>query len=726
MLKLFQINNTTVVFLIFLVAVSTCLNAQTKYINFRHYSLQDGLSSYKVVKVLEDRYGFIWIATQDGLNRFDGKSMVIYNKSSLERHRLAGNDITDILEDSIRNILWVTTSFGGLNGIDLKTGIVVTNFSVWQNNFSHPWLKSIIQNNEDLLIGSFDGITIYDIKEKKFRTSIKIPFDKKKNNNKEYDINIFFKDEFGRIWIFIADYGLLIYSKKGYKLISLHSLQELNITDRYVYKRFNGCGKIENGKLLLAANNGITIIKYDATNKIKILSGIIESYDNKEIKTLTIDKKNNIWFSTNDGLYFRKVNDSLFFIKDINDENKKKWIRSVNSIYFDDNNQIWLGTLQGLMLGNIFKNPFLSFSQSADLKTAINRTNFIFPFNDNIQYACADDGLYEIDNSNGIIRKIKEGLFWSMFRNYDGNLILSGLKQLLVFIPPNQFINIENVYPELRSISMEMFNSFVLWQDSLAFWGSEEYNGVYKWNFKRKTLLDINSSLSKPLMSGIINTIYKDEKDRLWILSDSNFTVYSPLTNSLKNFSFKNPLTNESFTFYFDICEASGSYWMTSYSSGIIQIDSSFNFKKLISVKDGLLNAGLYKIFAINDSTLMTTSNNGISQIKIPNLFITNYSKIDGLHSDAFEENCGKVYNNKIYVGGPDGFTIVDPGFLSKNIVSPKLYVSKIFIKAQYSSIDTSNLDIESLSIPNNFTQVTLTFSAINFVAPKKQPSLIK
>ena len=116
-----------ILFLCCLFLITYQAKTQTIPINFRHYSLADGLSSYKVVKVLQDRFGFMWIATQDGLNRFDGKDMLIYNKSANDKHVLAGSDITDLLEDTARNILWVISSYGGLNGIDVKTGIVKYN-----------------------------------------------------------------------------------------------------------------------------------------------------------------------------------------------------------------------------------------------------------------------------------------------------------------------------------------------------------------------------------------------------------------------------------------------------------------------------------------------------------------------------------------------------------------------------------------------------------------------
>ena len=59
------------------------------YYKFNHFPPSSGLSSVFVTKILKDPYGFFWVGTQDGLNRFDGKKFEIYNKGMTASHRLA-------------------------------------------------------------------------------------------------------------------------------------------------------------------------------------------------------------------------------------------------------------------------------------------------------------------------------------------------------------------------------------------------------------------------------------------------------------------------------------------------------------------------------------------------------------------------------------------------------------------------------------------------------------
>ena len=462
--------------------------SQTQYINFRHYSLADGLSAYKATKVLQDRFGFMWIATQDGLNRFDGKDIIIYNKSARGKHLLLGSDITDMVEDSTRNILWVTSSYGGLNGIDLKTGTVQHAISVADSGrrFPDPWLRTIFQNGDDLWIGTNNGITIFNIKERQFKDPGAFPPQKVKNSDNKYDVNILFKDEFGRIWAF-SGFGIVLYSAADYSVISSLPFAELGLPEGYFSKRFSSYQPVKRGQLLLATNNGIKRISYDQSAVIKNAEELIAGAVGKNINYLNFDRLGNLWFATDEGLYKRNAeNGALSHVEDVNLVDQKKWTQSINTIFFDYYNNFWLGTLQGFAIATKTNTPFINFFQSADFKTKINRANFIFPITDTSEYICAWDGLFRVENPSRKIQRLKEGSFWHIFRHRDGNFLTSTDKKYFVFQPPDRFMGVEEIYPELAAISDENISSSISWDDSLFYLGSERGNGVYEWNYKRK------------------------------------------------------------------------------------------------------------------------------------------------------------------------------------------------------------------------------------------------
>ena len=700
------------------------LPGQIQHINFRHYSLSEGISSYKVVKVLQDRFGFIWIATQDGLNRFDGKDIVIYNKSALHKHVLAGSDITDMIEDTSRNILWVISSYGGLNGIDIKTGNVKYSITVQDtaSNFSHGFLKCILLNKDELWIGTFNGITIYKPGDKKFENSIKIPFKKNNTNSYLFDINLLYKDDNDNIWVFVENYGLVIYSGKDHSVISSYTLAALHLPEEYIYRRFNCIQKTGQNKMLLATTQGIKKIEYKNAVALMINDEKIPIANDRDIRSLQFDNNDHLWFASGTGLFrYDPSTHSTVSIKEVNNSDQKKWLSSINSVFFDKQNNLWLGTLQGVAVAPNSQTAFINFFQSKDLKTKINRAYYIYPFNDSVQYVCAEDGFYRVDNFSGNITLVKGGMIFAyVFRHQDGNLIVSGENRVFVFKPPDRFIEIEKVYPELFAIKNEIINSGVNWRDSLVFFGSEKENGIYEWNHKQRSLKIINKNSPDPLKSNSVNGICKNKNDEIWILSDNSFAVYDPLDAIMVNYELQSPSSNQPLNLFFDMCEAAGTYWLASYGSGIIQLDKQYKIKNIISTTQGMANAGVYKLFPVKDSFLYATSNNGLCRINIRDLSISNYHESDGLHSDAFEEFCGIEEKGKIYAGGPNGFTIINTKYLEPNTVAPVAFIHRVTMQTKTGFTDTSDIFLKSVKIPSTILQSTVYFSGIQYSNPER------
>jgi len=134
--------------IVLITAVSSSLRAQVPDVRFEHISIEQGLSQDIVKSILQDRQGFMWFGTEDGLNRYDGYSVTVYKNDPLDSNSLSNNSINVLFEDSRGNIYAQNvTSSGGLGGgvttgVDQSpTGQVPSKVSL-QQNYPNPFNPS--------------------------------------------------------------------------------------------------------------------------------------------------------------------------------------------------------------------------------------------------------------------------------------------------------------------------------------------------------------------------------------------------------------------------------------------------------------------------------------------------------------------------------------------------------------------------------------------------------
>src|SRR5688572_26245554 len=98
--------------------------SQKENIQFEHLSMKDGLSMNPVMAIAQDKKGFLWFGTQDGLNRYDGYSFKIFKTNDNDSLSISDNFITSLASDTSGNI-WIGTLSGGLNMYDTRKGCFV-------------------------------------------------------------------------------------------------------------------------------------------------------------------------------------------------------------------------------------------------------------------------------------------------------------------------------------------------------------------------------------------------------------------------------------------------------------------------------------------------------------------------------------------------------------------------------------------------------------------------
>jgi len=188
-----------------------------KNIRFEQISLDDGLSQSVVNVILQDRKGFLWVGTDDGLNRYDGYGFKIYKPDSSTSFGLSDRSITDIVEDE-QGYLWVATRSGGLNRFDPSNGQFThyTHNKQDEQSISSNQIYSLCLDESGIWIGTDNGLDFLDFETGQvthYRASTEIPPDARSLSSNS--IRILFKDSSGNLWIGTSNAGLNMFNKSN-------------------------------------------------------------------------------------------------------------------------------------------------------------------------------------------------------------------------------------------------------------------------------------------------------------------------------------------------------------------------------------------------------------------------------------------------------------------------------------------------------------------------------
>ncbi len=205
--------------------------------NFSFYTQKDGLSNYNIHKIIQDDKKFLWIATQDGLNRFDGHTFVVYNKGLEPKRALLSNDIRDLIYDSVQNILWVVCNEGGINGIDIITG-TVKHAIVYNNKaLERHWRICACAYGNYIFIGTSGGLELFDTRTQTFRQQSLLT-SLFSVANASFNIRALNLDEHNNIWIDALNKGIFIYHPLQHKILGQLSQTQIQKNNTYTFWRF--------------------------------------------------------------------------------------------------------------------------------------------------------------------------------------------------------------------------------------------------------------------------------------------------------------------------------------------------------------------------------------------------------------------------------------------------------------------------------------------------------
>ncbi|MDN5284942.1 MAG: rcsC 4 [Mucilaginibacter sp.] len=691
--------------ILFFQAISLYVFAQDLPIHFQRIGSRASLSELNVNTIVQDKLGFIWVGTRDGLNRFDGNRFKVFRNDITDSTSISSNGIGHIAEDK-NGDLWIATIGGGLNKYDRKKNRFyhyLHNDKVTNTIASNYLVSLAFDKAGNLWIGhQKDGLDEYLISKNKF-IHYNFNNDDSQNQN-DNNIKTIYVDSYNNLWVGTTS-GLNLFNAqtKTFTSFKHNAKAEGSISANDIRCIFEDSSHrlwigVSAGGLNLYDSNTLTFKHF------KNIPGNSNSLSGNSIQSIAEDSNQNLWIGVeNKGLSIFNYNNGKFTSHQQNDvDNTSLASNSVNAIAKDNVGNMWVGTFaSGISLYKKIKENFTHYKHNSQPNSL--SSNYVLSFyqdkKDNIWISTDGGGLDLFDPARGsfTIYKHKENNKSSITGNYvlavkeddKDNLWIGtwGDGISVMNLKTNKFKSYTHNPNDTSSLSSDNIYAITTTNDR-KIWIGTFGQGLELYNPKTNNFIHYrhNDYDTKSMSSNNVSSLLADSKGNLWIgTHDGGLDLLNQQTNTFTSFKHDNSKNSISNNTVVDLLEDhAGNIWACT-SDGLNRFDPKTSRFTNFKIKDGLSNNYTYAIKEDNNGILWISTNNGISEYNPSTKTFKNFTVDDGLQANEFKPHSAlKSKDGTLYFGGVNGFNMFDPDKMIGGGYNPPLILTdfQIFNKS--------------------------------------------
>ena len=709
----------------FFFLVSTHLFAQIG----KFYSPDEVLSNSLINQVYQDKRGFIWIATENGLNKFDGTKFTIYKHSSDDSTSIKDNYVRTVFEDNSGN-LWI----GCINGLmryDWGTNSFKEIKMYKEGKQIAPHITRIIETQKGEIWIATSGQGVFSMKKE---DSGFIPELRLANQLNSIYLNLIFEDSKGNLWIGTENNGLDFYNPSTNELKTFVAPNEISSNN------ISSISEDEQGNIFVGTlTKGLN--KYNSsTQKFEEIL-----YNNIQllVKDLLLSKDNILYIGT-DGQGLKLYNREKNIVEDyeINsapfDFSKGK----VHSILQDRDNNFWLGIFQkGIIFipGTEKKFDYTGFKSLKNNPIGSGTVMSIFKDRERITWVGTDnEGIYGVNEKEEKIAHFQQNasptsissVILSIFEDSDNNLWVGSYTKGLAKL--NRKTGVCEYVPELLNEKVYCITED---EDKNLFVGTYG-SGVYKLNLRNKSITHYESKKREnddfyidELINDWVNDILIDSDGLIWIAHYKGVSCFNPRKNTYINYLNQNTILPQ--TVVYDLHEdKSGNIWIGT-SDGLNVFNKKDSSIKSYTAKNGLSNNVICGICEDEQGNIWVSTYLGISKFIVSEDRFINYYAGDGLQGNEFTRGARfKDRDGKIYFGGIYGITSFYPWDITDAKKELEIIITGFYIfnqpvklgdkSGKHDIITTSVLNADSYTLAYSDNTFSIEFSTLEFSNPER------
>jgi len=736
------------------------VNAQS--INFNRLTTNNGLSNNYVSNLIQDRLGFLWFATDDGLNRFDGYDFKVFRNNPSDKFSISDNSTFAITEDDSGRI-WIGTKIGYLNCYDP----ILDKFTYWKIESEITKDNSITNIHIDKKFNVWIGTYRSGLYKLDTKTGKTLNWTHKKDDPKSLSnnyISSIVEDDFGNLWIGTFN-GLNQFNPNNSNTHFVKYFFDKNnpnsLSDNIIWGIAES--KSDKNKMWLGTANGLSILNTETKNFSRIN---IPNPDNLQFGNGTgtvveeiVDGESAIWINSYAGMLRYNLTRNRFdrFLSDKDNPNSLT-SNQVNNIIKDRSGVLWIATDNGLSYFSQksikFNNSLLFSDRSVDLNK-LDKLNIkaVTKSSDGILWIGTDNGLYFSNNVNGklLLEKysaLSSENIWSLTAGNSNDLWIGtyGSGLLHLNYKTNQLTAHDILLGNIKSTSRNFVKSVFkddknnLW---IGYWGV----GLAKLNLstgKVQNWLHQKDNMNS-LSHDDVWTIFQDSKKRIWIgTNGGGLNLYDESNGGkFSHYSFKEGSKNSlSSNSVYSIVESKNKN--LGNNNTILWIGTSNGLNKLVinnsdsknisqsdvkvtfyTTKDGLTDNSIKSIIEDENGNLWLGTSSGITLFDLSKNTFTNFSTSDGVIGTDFNFTSSfKLNDNLIIIGSTAGLNYFNPNRISQSSYKPAVVLTDFLIfnnsvKAEANSILSKNIfNTDEVTLSHKQNVFSFQFAALDYNNP--------
>ncbi len=730
------------VMLLFTLISSIHINAQNADLNFDQINYDEDFSPSMISSIVQNRKGFIWIGTENGLFRYDGYSFYRYMRNKDDKATLSNNHVNVIFEDSDQN-LWVGTN----HGINLfkKNSNNFMQVDVSTTKGGRNYVSSIAEDvNKNVWVGTFGGVKRLN---KKTNVLDNIKSDSNFILNQSRVLSLFYD----------KDYGVIVGTATGIKCFDpvtseIKSLPEgiiknkelLNTKVWKVVKETNGnlwfATETKGAFLYNRATNAVTRYAYNFSNASSIASNWVND--------IMVVDENTIWFATKDGLsIFNKAKNTFTRYKHNPLNNYSLTDNDVKCFLQDRHNCVWMGTTAGgINFYNKANSNFTRIGEAAKPNFGLNNAivSALAAENNNVLWVGTyGGGLNYIDLKNKISEsylvdykdeKMTKNLITAIAHKDGDNLVCGTFNGLFQFNKRSKHFTPISLSADGAVKDERPVTSLLV--DNGDIWVGTNGNGL-KRVLKNGTVENYRDDESENSLSDNFVMDIENRKNGIWVATQNGLNYFDKSLKKVTRLyktSTNKRIGNNSLTTLFT--DSKNRLWIGADYDGLFYLDEATETFFELNKAKGFTDAAIKSITEDADGNLWVSSEDILYKIKVKDsgkltqsdFEITKYSAKDGVSVKQFSYNCSlALSNNQLVFGASKGLTVFSPQTIKKlpndtEIVFTKLVVNNEVVESGKENPILSKPISETSQITINYDQgyIGLEFSSLNFVNPKK------